>query len=147
MCFYNDDYDWIAEVNDVRHERSDQKSRCIDCCRTIQSGEWRQTIDQQEHEECQICSEWGDLYDESVIKETCDHDYGETFHCSVCRECSLLREAIYDLEQIEGCPEYARQPPAGELYDAMNPRNDGEKYRRHALEKFPGLIASKILQH
>lgn len=147
MCFFNDDYDWCAEVNEIRHERNDNPAKCYECRRLIQPGEWRQSIHQVEHECCQICDdESSDLFDESINPEECKHDCGESFDCSICRECSLLLEAIWDVERIEGCPEHARQPCYGELYDAMNPRNDGEKYRRHALEKYPGLIASRMLQ-
>ncbi len=134
MCFYNES-DWCAELHDEFHSIAESNCKCFECNRTIFAGEWRHRIEQQEYEGCQDCDELGDDDD------CCDgqHNYGETFDCDICRECSLLLEAIYDLERIEGCPEHARQPSYGELGDVLW---DEPHYWRHAIERFPGLIAS-----
>ncbi len=149
MCFYHDDYGWSAEVCESTFVRGADECRCIECNRTIRSGEWRQRIWQQEHEECQICEDdFSDGYDDEVRKELCKHDYGETFGAEICRECCLMLEAIYDLERIEGCPEDARQPACGELkqvlYDEKT-EHRVRKYRQHALTMFPQLVGSVIL--
>lgn len=140
MCFYHDDYHWIASVYEDSAQVAEKDCRCFECYRMIQAGEMRRKIFQQEEECCRIC------YDEDSDKETCDHDYGETFSCSICRECGLMLEAIYDLERIEGCPEHARQPAYGELGGAIWSSDDGKKYVRHALERFPELVASQVVQ-
>jgi len=149
MCFYNDDCDWIASINEQSSVVCDKRCRCFECQRTILPGEWHRTNYQQEHEMCQICEDdCSDDFDEDADKANCKHDYGETFSCVLCRECCLLLEAIYDLERIEGCPEYARQPAYGELRDTLYAEQrygDIPRYRLHALQLFPELIGSEIL--
>lgn len=150
MCFYNDDYDWCASVWGEDHIRNADEVRCYECNRRILSHEWRRHSWQQEHEVCQCCEDEDSYsFDEEQEKATCKHDYGETFEASTCRECCLLLEAIYDLERIEGCPEHARQPMYGELQQVLyDERFNGAfyNYRLHALNRFPELVASRILQ-
>lgn len=149
MCFYNDDYDWCAEVSEVTYARCERDGRCFECGRRIAAGEWRERTLQQEHEDCQICSEYGDYYDDSVMRELCNHDYGETFEAEVCRDCLLMLSAIYDLEEIEGCPEESRRPGYGDLMQVLTDEwvyGDEFKYRRHAMEKYPQLVASRVMQ-
>ncbi|MGB0971800.1 MAG: hypothetical protein ACPGVG_12680 [Mycobacterium sp.] len=132
MCFYNDDYDWTASVSEVTDLVSGHASRCCECGCGIEPGQWRRHIWQQQYEECQVC-EYGEA-DEACVK----HDYGETYATDVCRECTWLLAAIEAVEADEGCPEYARQPPSGELAEHMrNP--DSRRYWDRALEMHPQL--------
>lgn len=150
MCFYNDDYEWYASIVEVDHVRCVGDAKCYECGREISSHEWRRHTFQQESEECQICEdECSGSYDSEQDKATCEHEYGETFECNTCRECCLMLEAIYDLELIEGCPEHARQPAYGELEQVLFDERDSGlfyDYRLHALNRFPQLVASRILQ-
>ena len=154
MCFCNN-YDWRANVNETTFAQSDKPSRCYECGRDILAGEWRQEVFQQEHEQCQICEDsFSDLFidldlddDEEwrqkLMAELAEHkhDYGETFSCTICRECCLLLESIYDREAKEGCPEHSRQPMFGELSDAVSYGGYGE----HAVAMFPELARHKFL--
>jgi hypothetical protein len=148
MCFYNDDYDWTAEDHDERHVQAEAECKCHDCHRRIALGEWVRRIEQYEHEQCQICEDdRSDLYEdpndicpEEGVYGPGEHPcyYGEHWLGFICRECLLLREAIYDLEEKEGCPEDARQPAYGELQEALS---YGDEYARHALAMFPELAS------
>lgn len=150
MCFYNDNYDWIANLWLVMGSRAEADCRCYECRRAIRAGEWRTHVYQQEYEECRICEDDPDdsgLYDPGQDPATCQHDYGETFSCDICRECSLILAAIYDLEERERCPEYARQPMYGELRDELweDRRHGSGEYSRHALELYPELSNHELL--
>lgn len=155
MCFYNDDYDWIAEYNEQEFVRGDKPATCHECRRAIAPGEWRMEAEQQENEMCQLCEDdcsydyldGVDVDDDAAIaafKANCKHDYGESFSCAICRECCKILAAIYDLERIEGCPEHARQPGYGELAEAMNEYQDGAKYIQHAVALFPELATHEF---
>lgn len=160
MCFYNDDCDWIAEDEKQEFVRGG-KARCHECDRDIAPHEWRRRIEMNEHQECQICdceydsgdyiSDNPDDYEtdeeyQSALAELAEHKctYGEHFECDICRECCLLLEAIYDLERIEGCPEYARQPAYGELGHELLEDSD-RKYAQHAVVLFPELATHPLL--
>lgn len=149
MCFYND-CDWSAEVYEENYTTLGGEAKCKECFRLIQDGEWRQYVYQQECEVCLICEdECSDDFREDADPETCAHDYGQTFSADICRECCLILESIWDLETIEGCPEHAKQPAYGELAEALfeGASYEDDKYRRHALERYPGLIASTMMIH
>lgn len=152
MCFYNDDYDWVAEEHDERHVKVESACTCHDCSRSIRVGEWVRRIEQYEKECCQICEDSeSDLYEDPDDIRPEDgmhgpgehaHYYGQHWLGFICRECLLLREAIWDLEEKEGCPVDARQPGYGELYEVMDEdqgRWGDRKYTDHAVQMFPSL--------
>jgi len=140
MCFYNDNYDWTAAINELSGIRLEvPKRNCHECGRAILAGEWCEYIYQQENEECQICEdECSYYYNDEADKETCKHDYGEKYTGYICRECCLVLAAIYDREEREGCPEHSRQPSAGNLYYELQEDRDGV-YVAHAIALFPEL--------
>ncbi len=157
MCFYDDDCDWTAEVHDDRYVRCEKPERCFDCNRNIKAGEWIWEIFQLEHEQCQICEDFdSELYEDPDEIDEAEgmfgpgehpHYYGESWHGVVCRECCLIRRAIYDLEEKEGCPEYARQPAIGELSEVMHDDQSSwgdKKYTRHACAMFPELFGTVL---
>lgn len=163
MCFYNDDYDWCADVEKVEGVRGEVR-RCGECSRIIASREWHTDFKQWEHEQCEICEDdYGngefispdaDDYDTdeehaAALAELSahEHSYGETFHGVICRECSLLLAAVWDLERIEGCPEHARQPAYGELSQTFHDSNrwDSGKYAAHAVALFPELATHQFI--
>ena len=57
MCFYNDDFDWYAEVCRTVEGTDGRATRCIECGAKIAAGEWRRHLEQIEHECCQICED------------------------------------------------------------------------------------------
>ena len=138
MCFYND-ADWYASVCDKEEGPASKSTRCDECGRPIAAGEWSLHIYQQEHEECQVCSEWGDHYDESVIKDQCKHDYGEVFDYDRCQSCHEILAAIEDVEIKEGCPPHARRPMLCELRDVFCEHSSAPLYAARAIEMFPQL--------
>lgn len=109
MCFYNDDYDWIAEVHSDFYERAETVAKCYDCGREIGIGEWHHRIEQLENECCQICedpdSDWYEDPEEIDEEEGLygpgehPHYYGQSWQGAICRRCALIRAAIYDLEE------------------------------------------------
>ncbi len=146
MCFYYDDYDWIATINEQYFIRGEREHKCLECGRNIAPEEWRRYIYQQEHEMCQICEDdYSEEFDEEQDPATCAHNYGKRSNAHICRECCLILEAIYDLEEKEGCPEHARQPAFGELQEALHYGDEGE-YIRHAVEMFPELATHVLCE-
>lgn len=140
MCFDNGNCDWYAAIQNVT-DGTGKTSRCYECGNAIADGEWRRSVFQQEHEECQRC-EWEELEDDD---EPCvDHDYGETFSCDICEPCLKLLKAIEAVEADEGCPDYARQPMFGDLHEAMD-YDDSGRYSRRALSMFPELAGHRFL--
>jgi hypothetical protein len=159
MCFYNDDCDWVAECQDERHVKAEDRCRCVDCHRRIAAGEWVRRIEQSEHECCQICEdsesllyEYPDEYEpESGMYGPTEHPhyYGEHWLGFICRECLLLREAIWDLEEKEGCPVDSRQPAYGELDEVMHEDQahwGNRQYTNHALQLFPSLAWHRLIR-
>ena len=163
MCFYNDDYDWIAEVEELHFIRAEKACKCAECNCQIVVGDWYRRLCQKEFEMCQICEDSEsfsylsadasdyDTEDEHVAAladlVAHEHSYGETFSASTCRKCCLVLTAIYDLEAKEGCPEYARQPDTGELSQALfdDARHSKSGYAQHAVEMFPELSEHKLI--
>ncbi len=151
MCFYNEgDYDWVAEDSSVEYIRDAEcVCSCCECGRQILTGEWRVSISMWEHSCCQLCDdELSEDFDETIDKATCEHEYGETWDGSICVECAKMRAAIYEVEAIEGCPEYARQPNYGDMYDELECRDEHEtrKYLDHAIKQFPELATHSLYQ-
>ncbi len=134
MCF-DTEGDWQATINEWSGVRG-PRSHCTECGAEIPEGAWRLHIHQQESEECTICE-----YEEGEYREDCDHDYGESFDGDVCRECCLVRAAIYELEEKEGCPSYSREPLFGTLWEELQQdKKWGENhYVRYAMERYPEL--------
>jgi hypothetical protein len=56
MCFYNDDYDWVATVNEVIDKPAERQTKCYECGAGIQVGDIARFVHQQESQECQC--EW-----------------------------------------------------------------------------------------
>jgi hypothetical protein len=143
MCFYNDDYDWVASVQERSTIKATKRVHCIECSKLIMAGEECERIWQQEHEECQVCCEYGDDYDEDNPQDSteCDHDYGETFEGFTCQHCLSIIEAIRQVEVEEGCPEHAQRPSIGGLYEEAFSRwnDDARKYASKVAEMFPEL--------
>lgn len=138
MCFYNDDYDWIASVCDVTDGPAESPAKCYECHRRIAAGEWRRHVYQQEHEECSVC-------EQEEADEPCEeHDYGETFECNLCEACVKMLKAIEAVEIDEGCPWDARQPAYGELWEAIQ-YDEGGKYRDRVLSMYPELSSHRFL--
>jgi hypothetical protein len=146
MCFYNDDYDWIAEEHDERMIVLETAAKCYECRRVIEPGEPIYRISQQEHECCQIC-ENGDCEcsrddDDECMGCQCETPgFGETFECDICLECVKLRAAIAETERLEGCPPGTREPGYGEVADSLSQfkREDALRYFRQAAKMYPGL--------
>jgi hypothetical protein len=143
MCFYNDDYDWVASVQERSTIKATKKVSCIECSKLIEAGEECERIWQQENECCSICTEGAEDYDEEEPQDptTCEHHYGETFEGYTCQRCLNIIEAIRQVEIEEGCPEHAQRPSIGGLYEEAFSRwnDDAKKYASKVVEMFPEL--------
>ncbi len=151
MCFYNDDYDWLVSHEEKRMITATKRVHCVECSKLIMAGEECEYIWQQEHEECRVCCEYGENYDEDNPQDTaeCDHDYGETFEGYTCQRCLKIIEAIKQVEIEEGCPAHAQRPSIGGLYEEAFSRwnDDAKKYANKVVEMFPDLITDPCISN
>ena len=135
MCFYNDDYDWYADVAVEAGVVCETESRCDECYKKIHPGEWTMTLWQQQHRECQLCYD----EDDEPIPHTQECDFGETYSYRCCHDCARLRGVIYAVETDEECPEHARHPGYGAMRkDAFDYGDDADKYVSKAATMYPG---------
>lgn len=123
MCF-SDNYDWTAQCVHEAYEPTLQRRVCCECRCHIPAGEWCHYLWMQEREECRDC----EFEDEPCANDK--HDYGETYEGWTCAECQLLREAIKEVEEDEGCFGYGSQPAVGEMYESVD---DWGHYREKML--------------
>jgi len=142
MCFDNSDYDWFAQVVTDEVSKAEKPERCQECRREIAQGEYVRSIFMQEHDQC-VYDPTSDDYDgpeteKEGCPDDCDHDYGETFECSICETCDQLLKAIKQHELDERCDESESQPAFGELGEAMV-NGDGSGYLAKAEAMFPGI--------
>lgn len=138
MCFYDDDYDWIAEIQIVTDGENERRERCNECRRWIEVGDQCRRVFQQENETCSAC----DGEDPACEHE---HDYGETYNYVCCRECITILDAIKRVEQAEGCPAYAQQPNLNELGEALWEHESRWKYAEAALAADEGLYDHPLI--
>lgn len=140
MCFVND-YDYCVESHHQSDGERPEAAQCYECCRKIVPGEWRRHIEQWQYADCQACGdEWSDRW-RSDADCGDEHDYGETFESSTCRECCRVLEAIEAVEREAGCPDGSRQPAYGEMRDAVyeDARDEG-RYVLRAVTTWPELL-------
>lgn len=164
MCFYNDDYDWTAEVVTQADAESGPACKCDECSRAIDADEFRHTIEMQEHEACQICED--DFSDSFInradmtaeldddddwaanqlkILDKHTHDYGETYSYVRCLGCEKLLKAIEKREELAGCPAHSRRPPLSELWETMREIHEAKDYAEFAVKMFPELVDHPIV--
>jgi hypothetical protein len=143
MCFYNDSSGWLAEVNEVSYGPGDSASRCLECGSQIALGEWRRHVYQRESE---CCVECGGGDDDGPCGDV-EHEYGEIFTGDICEDCVKILRAIEAAEADEGCPLYARQPLYGELGETLVEHYGSDKYIERALEMYPELVTSRLLDY
>lgn len=167
MCFYNENYDWVAEEEEISEADCGPKAKCSECGSEIAETEWRKHISQREHSACQICEESSS--DEYIDREEMveqlssnnpedveyarehlavldDHDcdFGETYEGDCCRSCHLLIEAIAELEKTKGCPEHSARPLWGTLFDELTQHGERDEYVAYAIAKHPELSGHAI---
>ena len=143
MCFYNDSYDWYAELNIRRESKTGPAERCSECGDDIEPTAWRRTLFQQESEEyCKDC-------DTPVDDDECECDdgpnMGETYRCVTCRPCAAMLAAIKRQERDEGCPADAQQPDPGELAEVFCEHHGAAEYARRIQTLFPSLSNHKFV--
>ncbi len=153
MCFYNDDYEWVARVVDDSDVVLSTPSRCQECGRTLEAGETVHNVFQQEHEECGACEDGlcdcpKDKDEECIDCECEDPDYGETFDYDRCQECDKFLKAVYEHEKDENCPPTERQPAYEMMIETISQfeRENAVKYFRKAARMFPELKQSGYLK-
>lgn len=144
MCFYNEDYDWIATVCEVSTEITDKPTKCRECYHPIQAGEIVHRIHQQESESCKNCLD----EDGDPVKCTCGNpNYGENFDTRQCDGCHKFLQAVDEAELAEGCPPGSRQPNTEMMIETISELGtaDAERYFTTARTRFPELIENGYL--
>lgn len=121
MCFYHGDYDWVAEIHEVKTRKSTGE-KCGECFCMIPVGQEYTHHYWQEREECQLCE------DEEPHDEC---DFGEESECIQCQECLRLIAAIAVVEEAEGCKGSETKPSIGGLYEEVT---CGEGWAHYANE-------------
>lgn len=150
MCFYNDDFEWTAEVCDVTLLPSGIACKCGECGKEISGNEPRTVVKQQEHELCQLCEDkFSDDYadpEECEPNVACKHDYGNTFELTYCEDCRKILAAIKAYEEREACPFYAQQPAYGTLWDELSQHEQAQEYLALAVKMFPEVRESETFK-
>lgn len=147
MCFYHEDYDWSASVVDHVKGEAEGDAVCAECHRPIRDGEWRHTVEMQQHEECQLCLD-GHPDDDGVIPDPGPHkcDYGETYSYVRCLGCERILEAIKAVEVREGCPPNAQQPSYEGLHEALWDHESKYEYATAAVDMYPELWSHPMVE-
>lgn len=152
MCFYNDDYDWCASINEETDGPADADHNCVDCGLKIAAGEFCRHIFQQEDEECQQCGlREGEQPDPEDVEEGelfCDgpHEFGEIWNGWICGSCLKAREAINAFETKEGCPSDSREPRPGLLQEAFLEHEQGFEYAEACVAMYPELFEHRWIK-
>ncbi len=141
MCFYAD-ADWYASVTETDEGPAPKATKCSECRKPIAEGEWRYHVWQQEHEECQTREEKNHIGDDDeevmihdCIRDKAECEYGETFDYDCCISCKVLRNAIRQVEEAEGCTGNETEPALPCLFEDVS---DGEGWG-HYVEKFRAM--------
>ena len=116
MCFINE-CDWYAETVIDEERPAEKPLKCYECHRAVPTGETMRHVDMWESETCKHNPSHDDYegpeMDSEECPEGCEHDFGESFSCSICQECAKLLKAIEASEIEEGC--HALTPARNEV--------------------------------
>lgn len=127
MCFYNEDYDWVAYHVEDSVVVSPEPHRCCECRNPIYGWTPARRVYMAEYE---TEEEWRN--DQSPPDgEVFDPESDEFWMCLKCK--GVLR-----VELAEGCHKNEAQPQFGELYEALRNDDDG-RYAKAAIEDDPSL--------
>jgi len=146
MCFYNDDYDWYADVQDESHVRCEKATGCDECGSKIQVGQWKRHIYQQEEEMCRYCEDEDSIEYEKGFDCKGDCDFGETSEYDCCVPCMKILAAIYEQEKDEDCPEHSRRPSLGLMWEEAFDSGHDDQYVSRILEMFPEVSSHRFVQ-
>jgi hypothetical protein len=151
MCFYHDDYDWIARVFEETTAKADKPLKCLECFRHVGPGEAYTHIEMREYEECRVCQE---DRDDGRFREDFDceaaggkHDFGEEDTHRICDRCQKLLEAIQRVEEDDGCSGQETRPALAQLRDAFWESDHAQAYLDRARADSPELAMSGHLDH
>lgn len=120
MCFYVDDVDWYAEVQEEEIKDSNGHMVCQECSRWLPKNEPFHYIYQQESEECKTCLN-GECECHST-EDCCEctyPDYGEYYEWWSCRDCYRFLECIRQAELEEGCRDRESRPLLGMMVESL----------------------------
>jgi hypothetical protein len=147
MCFWNDDYDWTAEVSEEEEFVASKPTKCQECYRLIPAGETMVHIWMQQYEECHACYDGECECPEGRCCQCEEPVFGETFDYHRCQECDKFLMAVEAAEVEEGCARHESRPGLGAMAsDIMDgDRENIKRYFKRALRDFPELKASGYL--
>jgi hypothetical protein len=152
MCFYNDGYDWTAEVVSEKEGAASKDAKCQECRRVIPAGHRLWTVFQQECEECKTCDE-GDCECPKDKRGDCMEckcekpNFGEEFDYHSCLDCKRFLDAVSVAEVESGCSVYESRPAYMEMIESVSSAgvDESDKYFAKADEMFPDLRQSGYL--
>jgi hypothetical protein len=152
MCFYNDDYDWIARVVEHADTTATKQTKCDECGSTIPVGANMHTIHMAESEGGCVTCERGDCEcaDDCDSGERCQCEtpnYGETFDYERCEGCEKFLRAVEASEVAAGCARHHAQPRLTEMTEEINEGGmcEAKRYFKTARAMFPELVTSGYL--
>ena len=149
MCFYNDDYDWIARQIEEEDRVEDRDCRCLECRQKIPAGTELHYVYMQEYEECQACENGecacndGEPVDDSHECRCDKPDFGSVYEYRRCLNCHRLLQAIEDVELERGCRHHEARPMLEQMQESLQEMgwSDARPYLDTCLAKHPEMSA------
>jgi hypothetical protein len=145
MCFYNDDYDWRAELIQRQDGVADKPVACYECGDKIKPGQFVHHIYMQEHEDerCEWCDD-GKTSDGTECQD-CDgkgvRGPGQTYDYDRCQNCHKFLQAVESAELEAGCSSYEATPSLEGMIEEIrnSDADEAKRYFKKALRLFPEL--------
>jgi hypothetical protein len=154
MCFYNDDADWTANVNESSTYLATTSAKCMECRRVIAVGETVHQVYQQEADDCLDCENGDCECADGGTYHVCQCDkpeLGHTYTWLACADCFKFLAAVEAAEVADGCSKSEARPPLGQLIEelAQQAAYDGgdafHKYGLEAAKLHPELVRNGYL--
>lgn len=147
MCFYTDDYDWIAQHIEAENRTEDVPRRCLECRRMIPAGTELHHVFARQYEECQACENGecacndGEPIEESHDCQCEKPDLGQDYEYRRCLDCHRLLQAIEDVELARGCRHHESRPMPEQMRDSLGQMDwsDAKPYFDACLAKHPEM--------
>lgn len=153
MCFYNDDCEWVAQVQEETSKPATKPIKCNECGAIIPVGSVVHHVFMQEHEECNACYSGEcscplDVFEVPSCSEgNCQcakPAFGETFAYDRCDECERFLRIIQEVEIEDGCPPYESRPMLCDMIESLQ-QADSKRYFRRAIKDDRSLQKSGYL--
>lgn len=147
MCFYHDDYDWIAQVSEEDELVATKPTKCAECRRVVQVGDTLDHIFMQQYEECRTCYDGTCECEDGKCCQCPEPRFGETSNYYRCEECSKFLDAVQEAEQEAGCNYTEARPGLETMIDDIRGGgiDEAKRYWKAAAKLSPELVRSGYL--